>query len=113
MELIICPCMSELHLAATATCLQCRRETFTLQELKEQQRVIDAQVCALRIESAHISIEIHLRSVRSPSRIYLVRDDFFAGVKRVPRDSRGPSKLEIATQSRIAEAKTLLAMMEV
>jgi hypothetical protein len=103
--------MNELTLSATATCLQCRRETFTLQELKEQQRVIDAQVCSLRVESAHISIEIHLRSVRRPSRTYLVRDDFFAGVKRVPRDLQKPTTSEITLQ--IAEAKTLLAMMEV
>lgn len=113
MELIICPCLSELTLSATATCLQCRRETFTLQELKEQQRVIDAQVCSLRVQSAHISVEIHLRSVRKPSRIYLVRDDFFAGVKRVPRDQQKATKAELLTQSQLAEAKTLLAMMEV
>lgn len=113
MELIICPCLSELTLSATATCLQCRRETYTLQELKEQQRAIDAQICSLRVESAHISVEIHLRSVRSPSRIYLVRDDFFAGVMRVPRDSQRFTKSEITSQSQIAEAKTLLAMMEV
>jgi hypothetical protein len=75
--------------------------------------VIDAQVCSLRVESAHISVEIHLRSVRKPSRIYLVREDFFAGVRRVPRDSQKATKAEVRSQSQIAEAKTLLAMLEV
>lgn len=81
-ETIICQCLSEIdNLVAKATCIKCKREILSTQELKELQMELDTKAHDLRVQSAQITIELHLRNVRKPSRPYLLREDFFAGVK--------------------------------
>jgi hypothetical protein len=103
-ETIICQCLEEINnLVAKATCTQCKREILTSQELKELRAQYDKQAHDLRAKSAHIDIELHLRSVRKPSRDYLLKEDFYAkGYKKEF------TKKEKAQQDKMAEAMSLL-----
>lgn len=108
-EIVICECLEEIqNLSAKATCTKCKREILSTQELKELQVELDSKAHDLNIQSAKITIELHLRNVRKPSRQYLVRDDFFAGVKGKRSEF---TKKERNQQELKAEAMTLLQML--
>jgi hypothetical protein len=102
-ETIICQCLEEIILSAKSTCTNCKREILTSQELKELRSEYDKQAHDLRVKSAHIDIELHLRSVRKPSRNYLLKEDFFAKGYR-----QEFTKKERTEQGRMAEAMSLL-----
>jgi len=107
-ELIICECLTELTISQTTTCPKCRRIVKTSKELKELQRELDTQICNLRVQSHQIAIELSLRSMRKPSRPYLVESDFYDGL----RGKRGEfTKKERSRQELSAEAMTLLEMV--
>lgn len=106
METIVCTCLAELTLSAHATCLTCRRELYSTQELKAQAHAIDVKVCALRVESSQISIELYLRSIRRPSGQVLTKPDFYHGVRKAPRGE----KVGKEPRDYMAEAKALLGL---
>ena len=107
-ELIICECLHELQISQKTTCPKCRRIVLTSKELKELQRELDAQICDLRVQSHQIAIELSLRSMRKPSRPYLIENDFYTNLqgKNNPID-----KKERTRQALSAEATTLLEMV--
>lgn len=107
-ELIICECMEELSISSSTTCPKCNRIILTTKELKELQYSIDKQICDLRIQAHQIAIELSLRTLRKPSRPYLIEQDFYKGL----RGKRNPvTKKERSLQELNAEAMTLLQMV--
>jgi hypothetical protein len=108
MELIICQCLTELTIDQETTCPKCSRSVLTSKELKELQAQIDSQICALKVQSHQIAIELSLRKLRKPSRPFLLREDFFFQL----HGKRGEfTKKEKTQQERSAEAMTLLQMV--
>jgi len=107
-ELIICECLRELQISEKSTCPKCSREILTSKELRELQRGLDTQICNLKIQSQKITIELSLRSMRKPSRPYLVESDFYDKL----RGKNNPvTKKERTRQELSAEARTLLEMV--
>jgi len=107
-EFIICECLTELQISQTTTCPKCRRIVKTSKELKELQRELDTLICNLRVQSHQIAIELSLRSLKKPSRPYLIEQDFYDGL----RGKRGEfTKKERNEQELMASAMTLLQMV--
>lgn len=74
-EIVICQCLVEHNLDGDIICPNCNRELLTLKTLQTRQTEIDSLICALKVESASISVEIYLRKIRHPSRPFLIEND--------------------------------------
>lgn len=99
-EVVICTCSEEHSIMGRVCCRACNREIVTRVELCERRVELARRMSDLRVEMAQIDIELFMRREHRPIKRVLYYEDFFKGVKKVPREERKGNTRDFRNEAR-------------